>query len=176
MTQIKGNKLNFDDIIERYRWWIGAILLSLVLISGGYLLWKDNGQKDGSESFSDSVAEELSQKINGQNTKIAELEGEISNLEKNSQAPIDAKTSGEVAGASTIPQTSETKTTISGKVNLNSATNSELDSLPGIGEAYAARIIEYRTSHGGFKSIEEIKNVKGIGDKTFEKLKDLITV
>jgi competence protein ComEA len=47
--------------------------------------------------------------------------------------------------------------------------------LPGIGEVYAERIIEYRTNKK-FSSIEEIKNIQGIGDKTFEKLKELISI
>lgn len=61
-------------------------------------------------------------------------------------------------------------------VNLNTATLQELDSLPGVGPATAKNILEYREKYGGFASIEEIKNVKRIGDKTFEKLKDYITV
>jgi len=63
-----------------------------------------------------------------------------------------------------------------GKVNINTATAEELDALPGIGPSIAQRIIDYRTTNGPFRSIEEIKNVKGIGDITFEKLKDKITV
>ncbi|MBC7251594.1 MAG: helix-hairpin-helix domain-containing protein [Anaerolineae bacterium] len=63
-----------------------------------------------------------------------------------------------------------------GKVNINTATAEELDTLPGIGPALAQRIIEYRQTNGPFQSIEEIKNVSGIGDKLFEKLKDLITI
>jgi competence protein ComEA len=52
----------------------------------------------------------------------------------------------------------------------------ELDSLPGIGPVYAQRIIDYRNANGGFKNIDEVKNVKGIGEKTFEKFKELISV
>ncbi|MFQ5593787.1 MAG: helix-hairpin-helix domain-containing protein [Anaerolineae bacterium] len=63
-----------------------------------------------------------------------------------------------------------------GPVNINLASEEQLSTLPGIGPAIAGRIIEYRESHGGFRVIEDIKQVKGIGDATFEKLKDLITV
>ncbi len=63
-----------------------------------------------------------------------------------------------------------------GKVNINTATAEELDTLPGVGPAIAQRIIDYRTAHGPFQSIEDIKNVRGIGDATFEELKDKITV
>ncbi|MBS8264978.1 competence protein ComEA [Mesobacillus boroniphilus] len=63
-----------------------------------------------------------------------------------------------------------------GTVNLNSAQSSELQTLPGIGPAKAEAIIEYRESNGPYKSIEDLKEISGIGDKTFEKLKDLISV
>jgi competence protein ComEA len=60
-------------------------------------------------------------------------------------------------------------------VNLNTATQAQLESLPGIGAASAKRIIEYRQKNA-FKKIEELMNVKGIGEKSFLKLKPLITV
>lgn len=60
-------------------------------------------------------------------------------------------------------------------INLNTASLSDLMSLPGIGEVYAKRIIDYRKEKN-FDQIEEIKNISGIGEKTFEKIKDLITV
>ena len=61
------------------------------------------------------------------------------------------------------------------KININQASPEELTQLKGIGEAIAGRIIAYRQQNGPFKSIEEIKNVKGIGDKKFEQIKDSIT-
>jgi competence protein ComEA len=64
----------------------------------------------------------------------------------------------------------------SDKINLNKADETELQNLPGIGPAKAAAIIEYRETMGAFKGIEDLKNISGIGDKTYEKLKDLIDV
>ena len=61
-------------------------------------------------------------------------------------------------------------------INLNAATVEQLETLPGIGRKTAERIIEYRTKSGGFKRIEDLMNVKGIGEKSFLKLKPLITV
>jgi len=62
-----------------------------------------------------------------------------------------------------------------GKININNASKEILMSLSGIGEVYAERIIEYR-SKKQFTAIEEIKNIEGIGEKTFEKIKDQITI
>ena len=64
---------------------------------------------------------------------------------------------------------------ISGKININTATAEQLTELNGIGEVKANDIIEYRNNFGNFISLEEIMNVKGIGEKTFEKIKDYIT-
>ena len=62
------------------------------------------------------------------------------------------------------------------RVNINTATLADLDKLPKIGPATAQRIIDYRTKNGPFKKIEDLKNVSGIGDVTFEGLKDLVMV
>lgn len=61
-------------------------------------------------------------------------------------------------------------------VNLNTATKEELIALPGIGPAKAQAILDYRKANGAFKSVEELKDVKGIGAKRFEKLKGELTV
>ena len=62
------------------------------------------------------------------------------------------------------------------KVNINTANQSELETLPGIGESIAGRIIEYREQNGKFQKIEDLQNVKGIGDSKFAKIKELVTV
>ena len=62
------------------------------------------------------------------------------------------------------------------QVNLNTATTAQLETLNGIGAAKAEAIVDYRTAHGGFKSVDELAEVKGIGDKTVEKNREQMTV
>ena len=63
-----------------------------------------------------------------------------------------------------------------GRININTADSTQLQELTGVGPATAEKIIDYRKQNGRFQSIEDIKNVSGIGDKTYEKLKDHIKV
>ena len=64
----------------------------------------------------------------------------------------------------------------SGPIDLNSATVADLDTLPGIGPSLAQHIIDYRTAHGSFHSVDELRSVSGIGDAKFAEIKDLVTV
>ena len=64
----------------------------------------------------------------------------------------------------------------SAPVNLNTATAAQLETLPGIGAATAKRILEHRQKNGPFKKVEELMNIKGIGEKSCLKLKPLVTV
>ena len=90
------------------------------------------------------------------------------------QIPVDVNAGGSTSGAA---QTAgENAQGQGGLVNINTATLEQLDTLPGVGEATANKIITYREENGGFKSIEDLKNVKGIGDKKFEDMKSSICV
>ncbi|MBN2061609.1 MAG: helix-hairpin-helix domain-containing protein [Deltaproteobacteria bacterium] len=78
-----------------------------------------------------------------------------------------------IASISTVALSSESET---GKIDLNKATVEELLSLKGIGQAYAERIVDYREKNGPFKNIDDILMVKGIGEKTFEAIKDQLII
>ncbi len=82
---------------------------------------------------------------------------------------------GAVAGQEASRSTAA-PATASAPLNLNTATTSQLESLPGIGPATAQRIVEYRQQSGGFKKVEDMMNVRGIGEASFLKLKSLVTV
>jgi comEA protein len=81
-----------------------------------------------------------------------------------------SKQSGQANQAPTVESESV------GRLNLNSATKTELMRLPNIGEVTAQRIIDYRNTHQGFSSVDELIEVKGIGDKTFKRIKDEVSV
>lgn len=137
-----------DDFIYKKRFLLGAILIVIIVAGAGLILWdKNRGTKKVQE-----------------NQEIAELkaQNDLLRQELSQQAPKA------VAGESTENE--------SDKININTASSDELDKLPGIGPARAADIIAYRESNGGFKSIDELINIKGIGEKSFEELKNLITV
>lgn len=77
--------------------------------------------------------------------------------------------------AQTTSRSTKASTT-TGIVNINTASAADLEALPGIGAKTAARIVEYRQKNGPFKKIEELMNVRGVGEKNFLKLKPQITV
>jgi competence protein ComEA len=90
-------------------------------------------------------------------------------------APLAAQTSSSGKSPARTGRSSA-KALPSAPINLNTATAAQLAELPGIGPKAAQRIVEYRQKNGSFKKIEELMNVKGIGEKSFLKLKPAITV
>jgi competence protein ComEA len=80
------------------------------------------------------------------------------------------------AAAQTTTRASAKAAPAVGVVNINTASATDLEALPGIGAKTAARIVEYRQKNGPFKKVEELMNVRGVGEKSFLKLKDQISV
>lgn len=93
----------------------------------------------------------------------SQAESEALSLESENSQIIDTSKQGPSIQISTL-------------ININTATQDEFESLPGIGPVTAEKIINYRDTNGAFMSIEEIQNVSGIGPATFEKIKEFITV
>lgn len=97
----------------------------------------------------------------------------------NLAAPLVDGTQVLVPKQSQSAPTTETGTGTSGAtglVNVNSATNAELETLPGIGEVIAQAIVDHRTENGPFTSVEQLVDVSGIGDATLENIRELVTV
>lgn len=92
-------------------------------------------------------------------------------IQVNSKAPVI--NSNEQVN-DTNSNSSSNNNSSSNLININTATKEDLDTLPGIGPATAQKIIDYRQEHGNFSSIEDIKNVKGIGEAKFSKMQDKI--
>ena len=139
---------------------------------------EDSGKNRGKESTEFSSADE-------EFSNVESLEGLIdadsdekvqNNKESDGSDDIETLASADSDSSDDIETRASTDNDSGDRINLNSATQKELESLPGVGPATAKNIIDYREKYGGFADIEEIKNVKRIGDKTYEKLKEYITV
>ena len=108
----------------------------------------------------------LAQKLQDEAVIYVASQGEV-------VSEVTAPTSGKANADAVTTNTSETTDE---KINLNTATVSDLQTISGIGQKRAQDIIDYRDSKGGFTSVDELKDVSGIGDKTFEKIKEAVTV
>lgn len=140
------------NLIDKYRLIIGMVLVAIVLVSGGVLVGINiKGGRETSESTS------LSSSSSSSSTSL-------STTSTTAVATQSSKTS------------SSAKAPATGVININTATISQLDSLPGIGPAYAQRIIDYRNANGPFTSVDGLDKVKGIGKKTIDKFRDRVNV
>lgn len=192
------------DFIEKYKIYLGGFLVLIIIAGTVMLLWGKNREtpagkektqgeirvdlegavkKPGVYSLKEgSIFEDLLKIAGGfeENADQAKIAQELNRAEELSDGQkIYIPFKGEVAGEKTETTSSAGSSQSSqmvGKININTATAEELDTLSGIGPAYAKRIIDYRTANGGFKSIDQIQEIKGIGPKTFEKIKDQITI
>lgn len=121
--------------------------------------------------FSDSSEKEISVKVNDEEYKLP-LGSTYEDLKE-----LSGDISDDISDEAVLKNNDEIETSKKeGKISINTATLEELITLPGIGEKTALKIIEYRDTYGPFWTIEDLKNVKGIGDKKFEKLKEFISV
>ena len=135
----------------------------------------------GLTKISDTSNINLSKKLEDEMVIIVYSKAEIKKMEQEQEIvcpPCNNACITEEDEKAKLDDESQTDTnkTPSGKININQADEAALQTLDGIGEAKAKAIIEYRSKNGNFKTIEDIKNVSGIGDSVYEKIKDNITV
>lgn len=178
----ENNQNKIVIFLEKYRYWIGIMLFLIVLTESVYLLWRDNYLMPEIEKRVKNLENKISV-LSKNNLPAANKNVEIDKLISDSQSAGADDTRGKIAGAdqaqgnpSPAQKAPAKQAEATGKININTASVSELDQLPGIGPAYANKIIDYRQKNGGFKSIEEIKNIKGIGEATFNKMRDKISI
>jgi competence protein ComEA len=139
--------------------WGAAILLAVTSIGG--MAWSLSGnRKPVTVTHADRIA-----------ARSADPLREASPPTTVSTPPAPAAAPEPEAPTITVPAAPATHL-----VNLNTATQGELELLPGIGPAMAKRILEYRTQHGKFTSVDQLDAVKGIGAKTMAKLRPLVSV
>lgn len=136
----------------------------------------------GMQKTADRKHINLAQRLTDQQVVYVPIRGEIKG---SATGTVDAEMAPSTTSDSTGEQASTTDsstssaadgTSGSGTVNLNTATKEQLQTLTNIGEKKADQIIQYREAHGKFKSVDELKEVQGIGDKTFEALKPQLSV
>lgn len=161
---------------------VGARVEDAVRLAGGLTPMADVSSINLSQKLSDEdmiiipAAPRYQPKIDGKNAST----GDSSGIKKKKDSPQDALIS-EASVTGIVPQSGVSRQRMNvghnadKKIDINSATEDELVSLPGIGESLARSIVNYRKKKGSFKKIEDIQNVNGIGKKKFEAIREQIT-
>ena len=137
-------------------------------------------QAEGLKENADTSSINLAYKLeDGMKIKIP-LQGEnVENSNINSTDSYMTKSSGLNTENSSVNASADSSSSVQKKqqkININKATQEELETLSGIGPSIANKIVQYRKENGSFKSVEDVKNVSGIGDNKFNEIKDSIVV
>ena len=158
--------------IDRFRTPITVIIVAAIIAGSGVLAFRSLQLRTlVSQVSADTTS---SQEIESLKNTQAQLEQQLTSLKAQADAlPATQETSSTTA---TSVDNSATQQSQGGLVHLNSADEAALDTLPGIGPSKAQAILDYRNAHGPFKSLDDLTNVKGIGDSTLAKIKPQLTL
>ena len=139
---------------------------------------KAGGTKENADLSQINLAYKIEDGMRIYIPKKGELVQDKEKIEDKTQEIVTGKSSDitNTTSVNTNLSTNKKSKTDIEKINLNKATQTELETLPGIGPSTAEKIIEYRKENGNFKNIEDIMNVNGIGESKYNKIKDLISV
>ena len=161
-------------LIDRFRVPITVVLVTAIIAGTGLLAFRSLELRTLVSKTANSVTS---------NDEIASLKSTQSQLEQQlaslkAQADALPVSTAEAANSTTtnVPSTTNSDSGSTGVVHLNSADLAALDTLTGIGPTKAQAILDYRTAHGSFKSIDDLLNVKGIGDATLAKIRSQLTL
>ncbi len=172
-----------DEVKRRQRWWIVvfAILVAAIIASGAVLAVKYIGRGQALEiDLPSGIPSEVEIYLSGavanegiylapEDAPIEDILQRAGGLTEEAEATW-LKIYVPSTGESPFEQPQDTK------INVNTASAEELDTLPGIGPVKAQAIIDYRTEKGFFRTVDELLNVKGIGPKTLEDIRDKVKV
>jgi comEA protein len=151
---------------------ISTMLLLLVILSAA-LTFNEPDANYSEEKYVEleKVFKEKSEKIEQENEII------MARYEPTRDVPVSMSVRGKESANQTLPDTTEkSESSKEAIININTASNERLQELPGVGPAYAGRIIDWREENGAFTSKDQLLEIKGIGDKRLARIKPLITL
>lgn len=153
---------------------ISTLMIVLVMLSGVSLF------NEPDANYNEEAYKELEQVFKEKSDQIQTEENLIlARYEPTRDVPVSMSVRAEKSPASTPPDTTEQEDQsdkTAGTININTATNEQLQELPGIGPAYAERIVNWRKENGAFTTKDQLLEIKGIGDKRLARIKPLITL
>lgn len=143
--------------MKRFRF--GWIILFLIIIFFFFLLGRSLGMRKPSDVIhvltSRQIEDEQTRLVGGNTSRSAETTAETTEEKHNTETVLEKE---------------------NGKLNVNTASESDLIALPGIGDVLARRIVEYREENGAFSSVDDLRCVDGIGEKKLDGIRDYVTV